>query len=108
MRVKSSLMLGLGESDGEIVSVMRDLRGVGVQVVTLGQYLRPTLQHLPIDRFVSPEAFASLRREGEALGLLHVEAGPLVRSSYHAERHRPDPPSVVAEEPDAGLLQIGS
>ena len=91
MRVKSSLMLGLGETDDEVVDVMRDLREAGVDVVTLGQYLQPTRQHLPVDRYVSPEQFDALADEGRKLGFLHVEAGPLVRSSYHAERHRPDP-----------------
>ena len=90
LRVKSSLMLGLGETDDEVVSVMRDLRDAGVDVVTLGQYLQPTKQHLPVDRYVSPEQFDSLAEQGRELGFLHVEAGPLVRSSYRAERHRPD------------------
>jgi lipoic acid synthetase len=90
MRVKSSLMLGLGETDEEVVGVMLDLRDAGVDVVTLGQYLQPTREHLPVDRYVSPEQFESLARRGRDLGFLHVEAGPLVRSSYHAERHRPD------------------
>jgi len=90
LRVKSSLMLGLGETDDEVVVVMRDLREVGVDVVTLGQYLQPTKQHMPVDRYVSPEHFDALADQGRKLGFLHVEAGPLVRSSYHAERHRPD------------------
>jgi len=93
-RVKSSLMLGLGETDEEVVDVMRTLRTRGVDVVTLGQYLRPTHDHLAVERYVSPDAFQELARIGKALGLLHVEAGPLVRSSYHAEQHRPDPPAV--------------
>jgi lipoic acid synthetase len=86
-RVKSSLMLGLGERDDEVLEVMRDLRAAGVDVVTLGQYLQPTKQHLPVDRFVSPETFDSFAESGRAMGFLHVESGPLVRSSYHAERH---------------------
>jgi lipoic acid synthetase len=92
LRVKSSLMLGLGERDEEVLEVLRDLRGAGVDVVTLGQYLQPTREHLAVERFVSPERFDSLREAGAALGFLHVESGPLVRSSYHAELHRPDPP----------------
>jgi len=96
-RVKSSLMLGLGERDDEVIEVMRDLTSVGVDVVTLGQYLQPTRDHLPVDRFVSPEGFETLREAGLELGLSHVEAGPLVRSSYHAERHRPDPPAAEAD-----------
>jgi len=91
MRVKSSLMLGLGETDEEVLGVLSDLRDAGVQVVALGQYLRPTQEHLPVERYVSPQEFDVLREKGLALGLLHVEAGPLVRSSYHAETHRPDP-----------------
>jgi lipoic acid synthetase len=87
MRVKSSLMLGLGESDEEILQVMRDLREVGVDIVTLGQYLQPTKGHLPVLRFVTPREFDELRDKGMALGFRHVESGPLVRSSYHAERH---------------------
>lgn len=90
MRVKSSLMLGLGETDEEVVDVLKDLRGAGVDVVTLGQYLQPTKGHLPVDRFVSPEQFEAFRHEGIGMGFYHVESGPLVRSSYHAERHRPD------------------
>jgi lipoic acid synthetase len=97
LRVKSNVMLGLGETDAEVLEVLRDLRGVGVQVVTLGQYLQPTPEHLPVARWVPPEAFDTLRESALEMGFLHVEAGPLVRSSYHAERHRPDP-----TEPPAG------
>jgi len=91
LRVKSSLMVGLGESDDEILEVLHDLRRVGVDVVTLGQYLQPTGKHLPVARFVRPDQFRSYREAGRALGFVHVESGPLVRSSYHAERHRPEP-----------------
>ena len=91
MRVKSSLMLGLGERDEEVLEVLRDLLAAGVDVITLGQYLQPTREHLPVDRFVHPDAFDAFRRAGMAMGFLHVESSPLVRSSYHAERHRPDP-----------------
>jgi len=94
MRVKSSLMLGLGERDEEVLEVLRDLREAGVEVVTLGQYLQPTKSHLPVERFVHPREFEAFRDRGMALGFLHVESGPLVRSSYHAERHRPDPPAL--------------
>jgi lipoic acid synthetase len=95
-RVKSSLMLGLGEREDEVLDVLRDLRGAGVDVVTLGQYLQPTREHLAVERFVSPREFEALRAAGLELGFLHVESGPLVRSSYHAERHRPDPPAASA------------
>lgn len=91
LRVKSSIMVGLGERDEEVLEVFADLGSAGVDVVTVGQYLQPTPKHLPVDRFVTPEGFAAFREAGMALGFLHVESGPLVRSSYHAERHRPDP-----------------
>jgi lipoic acid synthetase len=91
MRVKSSIMVGLGERDEEVLETLRDLRAAGVDVATIGQYLRPTHKHLPVDRFVTPEQFAAFREAGMGMGFQHVESGPLVRSSYHAERHRPDP-----------------
>lgn len=81
---KSGLMVGLGETREEIVDTMRDLRGAQVDILTIGQYLRPTAKHIPIDRYYHPDEFASLREEGFALGFSHVESGPLVRSSYHA------------------------
>jgi len=81
---KSGLMLGLGESLDEVRATMRDLRGAGVEILTLGQYLRPSRQHLPIERHVSPDEFSQLKSEALATGFAHVESGPLVRSSYHA------------------------
>ena len=81
---KSGLMLGLGENAGEVLEVMRDLRAHAVEILTLGQYLRPSPKHLPIIRYIPPEEFAALRRQGIEMGFAHVEAGPLVRSSYHA------------------------
>ena len=87
---KTGIMLGLGETWEEVVEVMRDLRAVDCDVLTVGQYLRPSGKHLPIQRYVPPEEFEALRREGIALGFKHVESGPLVRSSYHAERQIPD------------------
>lgn len=86
VRTKSSIMLGLGEDPGEVVRVMEDLRAARVDVLTLGQYLQPTKDNLPVERFYTPAEFADLRRTGLALGFAFVEAGPLVRSSYHAER----------------------
>ena len=83
---KSGLMLGLGETMGEVEAVMRDLRVHGCRMLTLGQYLQPSADHLPVARFVPPEEFAALARLGEALGFISVASGPLVRSSYHAER----------------------
>jgi len=82
--VKSGLMLGLGETIDEVLSVMRDLRAHHVDILTLGQYLRPSPKHLPIVRYVPPTEFADLRRAGYEMGFAHVESGPLVRSSYHA------------------------
>jgi len=81
---KSGLMLGLGETAEEVQQVMRDLRAHGVDILTLGQYLRPSLKHLPIIRYIPLEEFAELKRYGYELGFAHVESGPLVRSSYHA------------------------
>jgi lipoic acid synthetase len=84
MRTKSGLMVGLGEQPEEIVETMRDLCCSQCDLLTIGQYLRPSAQHLPVVRYYHPEEFAGLKRQGEALGFVHVEAGPLVRSSYHA------------------------
>jgi lipoic acid synthetase len=81
---KSNLILGMGERPEEIPAALRDLAAAGCDIVTIGQYLRPTEQHLPVDRWVTPEEFAGWKRTGEDLGIAHVEAGPLVRSSYHA------------------------
>jgi lipoyl synthase len=81
---KTGLMVGLGEEHDELVQVFRDLRGVGVSILTLGQYLRPSPAHTPMTRYYHPDEFAALKREALALGFVHVEAGPLVRSSYHA------------------------
>jgi len=84
MSTKSGIMLGLGEEPAEVREVMSDLRGAGCDILTLGQYLRPSLRHLPVTRFYPPEEFAALAEEGRALGFRHVESGPLVRSSYRA------------------------
>ncbi len=81
---KSGLMVGLGEREDEVVATMADLRGVGVSIVTIGQYLRPSRDHLPVSRYWTPEEFDALREAGAALGLSHVESSPLTRSSYHA------------------------
>ena len=83
---KSGLVVGMGETDEEIVSVLADLAGIGVSIVTIGQYLRPTSTHLPVDRWVTPEQFASYAVLGEALGIGHVESSPLTRSSFHAKQ----------------------
>jgi lipoic acid synthetase len=82
---KSGLMLGLGETEAEVLAVMRDLRDHHVDILTLGQYLRPSEKHLPVLRYISPEEFAAYKAAGQRMGFAHVEAGPLVRSSYHAD-----------------------
>jgi len=84
---KSGLMCGLGEEWDELVAAMRDLRAVGVDILTLGQYLQPTKKHTAVARYLHPDEFAELHAKGMAMGFRHVESGPLVRSSYHAERH---------------------
>lgn len=87
MRTKTGLMLGLGEAKEEVLQTMQDLRNSGVDVITLGQYLQPTKKHLPVIRFVHPDEFAEYREAGYNMGFDYVESGPLVRSSYHSERH---------------------
>jgi lipoyl synthase len=84
---KAGIMLGLGEEPSEIEGVLRDLRAVGCDILTLGQYLRPSRDHLPVERYVTPAEFAELKTEAMAMGFRHVESGPLVRSSYHAWEH---------------------
>jgi lipoic acid synthetase len=81
---KSGLMVGLSETRDELLQTFRDLRDQGVDILTVGQYLRPTMQHLPVERYYHPDEFAELKRAALALGFRHVESGPFVRSSYHA------------------------
>jgi lipoyl synthase len=83
---KTGIMVGLGETRAEISAVLRDLRGVGCEVLTVGQYLRPSAKHIAMERYYTPDEFAAIGVEARALGFTHVESGPLVRSSYHAER----------------------
>lgn len=87
MRTKSGVMLGLGETEDEVIETMDDLRSVKVDILTLGQYLQPTLKHLPVADFITPEKFAEYKEIALAKGFRYVESGPLVRSSYHAEKH---------------------
>ncbi len=87
LRTKSGIMVGLGETQDEVVALMDDFAAVGVDVMTIGQYLQPTRMHLPVEEFVHPDVFRWYKEVGEARGIEHVESGPLVRSSYHAERH---------------------
>jgi lipoyl synthase len=94
---KSNLILGMGERPDEVPASLGDLHDAGVDIVTMGQYLQPTPQHLPVHRWVDPAEFAEHARAGEALGIPHVEAGPLVRSSYHAGKQ-------LRRAVDAGVL----
>jgi lipoyl synthase len=87
IKTKSGIMLGLGETEAEVIEAMQDLKNVGVQIVTLGQYLQPTLKHLPVVDYIRPEQFAKYKQIGLDMGIRYVESGPLVRSSYHAEKH---------------------
>lgn len=87
MRTKTGIILGMGETREELLQTMRDLVEVGVDILTLGQYLQPTQNHLPVERWVTPEEFEEYKIIGEKMGFDIVESGPLVRSSYHAERH---------------------
>ncbi|MCH8555549.1 MAG: lipoyl synthase [Schleiferiaceae bacterium] len=86
-RTKSGIMLGLGETVEEVLETMQDLRNAAVDILTLGQYLQPTPKHLPVQEFVTPETFEYLKEKGLEMGFKYVESGPLVRSSYHAEKH---------------------
>jgi len=97
---KSGLMVGLGETHDEVVDALGQLREHGVQVITIGQYLRPTERHLPVVRYWHPDEFDALEQAGKALGFDHVAAGPLVRSSYHADEH------VTQERPGVGPLAV--
>jgi lipoic acid synthetase len=106
MVTKSSIMVGIGETDGEVLETMRALRGAGVDVLTLGQYLRPTPKHAPVDRYVEPSTFEDFAREGRAMGFAYVASGPLVRSSYKAAEVFLR--SALKPAPTPGLLPAGS
>lgn len=99
MPTKSGIIVGMGEEWDELVETMEDLRGVGCDLLTVGQYLRPSQKHLPVDRFYSPEEFDRIRAIGEGLGFKHVASGPLVRSSYHADEQH----DAATATPAAGL-----
>ena len=86
-RTKSGIMLGFGETDAEVIQTIKDLRNVNVDVVTIGQYLQPSKRHLPVKNFVDPSKFEFYKKIAEDLGFVHVESGPLVRSSYKAQKH---------------------
>ena len=87
LKTKSGIMLGLGETEQEVIETMHDLRSVGVSIMTIGQYLQPSKKHLAVVEFITPEQFAKYKKIGLSLGFRHVESSPLVRSSYHAEKH---------------------
>jgi lipoic acid synthetase len=87
MRTKSGIMLGLGETKDEVVQTMQNLRESDVDVITIGQYLQPSKKHLQVQRFVHPDEFKELREVGYEMGFDYVESGPLVRSSYHSDKH---------------------
>lgn len=95
-RVKTGIMVGLGETLEEIHSTLDDIRSAGVEVLTIGQYLQPTPEHLEVDRFVTPDEFADFKRYALEIGFLHCESGPLVRSSYHAHEHVGSPAAAEA------------
>jgi len=99
---KTGMMLGLGESREEVLEAMEDIAAQGTHILTLGQYMQPTLEHLPIERYVHPDEFAELKRLGEQMGLKHVEAGPLVRSSYHAFEQEEAARSQASDLPVSG------
>ena len=89
IHTKSGLMLGLGETEAELLQAMEDLRGSRCDILTLGQYLQPTLSHLPVVEFISPETFARHKTTAQSMGFVHVASGPMVRSSYHADEFKP-------------------
>ncbi len=102
---KTGIMLGLGETLDEVREVLAELARLGVQIVTLGQYLAPSRGHLPVARFVPPEEFVLLRDEALALGIAHVESGPLVRSSYHADGQAEMIRALQQQTPDSSRLR---
>jgi lipoic acid synthetase len=110
LTTKSGLIVGMGERQDEVLATMADLRAVGVDIVTIGQYLRPSRRHLPVNRFWAPEEFEALRRAGLAMGFAHVQASPLTRSSYHARQAAEassGAASVMSERP-AGVVGAGA
>jgi lipoyl synthase len=96
---KSGLIVGMGETRDEVLATLADMRAVGIDIITIGQYLRPTARHRPIHRYVHPDEFAEYKRFGEGIGIPHVESGPLVRSSYHAKESREAVPVSIGARP---------
>jgi lipoic acid synthetase len=96
--IKSGLIVGMGETREEVLATLADMRAVGIDIVTIGQYLRPTARHRPIHRYVHPDEFAEYKAFGEGMGIPHVESGPLVRSSYHAKESRQAVPVAIGAQ----------
>jgi lipoic acid synthetase len=113
VRTKSGIMVGLGEPWDDVLKLMDDLRASEVDIMTIGQYLRPSMQHLPVERYYTPDEFARLKEEGMARGFKHVESGPLVRSSYHAHEQTDGaldpvhPAAGATSSPEAGPISAG-
>jgi lipoic acid synthetase len=107
LTTKSGLIVGMGETDDEVLSTLADLRSVGVEIVTIGQYLRPTTHHLPVARWVEPATFAMYKAEGEAMGIPHVESSPLTRSSYHARQAAGSTAGATAPAPTPRAAAAG-
>jgi lipoic acid synthetase len=93
--IKSGLIVGMGETEEEVLATLADMRAIGIDIVTIGQYLRPTARHRPIHRYVHPDEFARYKAYGEGRGIPHIESGPLVRSSYHAKESRQSVPVTM-------------
>jgi lipoic acid synthetase len=106
LTTKSGLILGMGETEDEVIGALADLHGIRVDIVTVGQYLRPTSHHLPVARWWKPEEFARVKAAGEAMGIPHVEASPLTRSSYHAKQAAAA--AVPAAGPASAAAEAGS
>jgi lipoyl synthase len=98
LTIKSGVIVGMGETDEEVVGTLADLGAIGCDIVTIGQYLRPTSHHLPVARWVPPDAFVAFKTAGEAMGIAHVEASPLTRSSYHARTAAASAAAAVVSE----------
>ncbi len=107
VHTKSSLMVGLGETRVELSQTFRDLRAADCDILTIGQYLRPSLQHLPVERYVHPDEFAEMKAEALGLGFRHVESGPLVRSSYHARDQVPEEARALRTSREAARAANG-
>jgi lipoic acid synthetase len=108
-RVKTGIMVGIGETPDEVQATLRDIRGAGVEILTIGQYLQPTPKHLPVDRWVHPDEFARYKEAALALGFAHCESGPLVRSSYHAHEHvGPAAGTATTRWPDSVVEMAGA